>query len=77
MSAAYRARYRNDLPPLIADLPPAPAATLTAPGWRALATLTALQVRTSPTGIPGGVVLRSRPGLAGVGFALLFMLLAL
>ncbi|WP_324277220.1 DUF1707 domain-containing protein [Blastococcus brunescens] len=77
MTEAYRARYRDDLPPLITDLPPAPAPAMTAPGWRALTTLALLQVRTSLARIPGGGALRSRPGLAGVGIALLFVLLVL
>ncbi|MGY1603596.1 DUF1707 SHOCT-like domain-containing protein [Geodermatophilus sp. SYSU D00815] len=46
-TAAFAARYVDDLPPLTADLPdPAPVA----PGWRALASTAALQARTSVLG---------------------------
>ncbi|WP_448628153.1 DUF1707 SHOCT-like domain-containing protein [Geodermatophilus sp. URMC 64] len=48
-SAAFAARYVDDLPPLTADLPdPTPVA----PGWRAVASTAALQARTSVMGAP-------------------------
>jgi len=82
MHAAYAARFRADLPPLTADLPPAteqPAA----PGWRQLGTMAAQQVRTSlmtglssPTrwGLVAAVLLLALlvVGLAGVAVHELF-----
>jgi hypothetical protein len=48
-SAAFAARYVDELPPLTADLPdPTPVA----PGWRAVASTAALQARTSVMGAP-------------------------
>ncbi|MCW2700874.1 MAG: hypothetical protein JWQ45_2409 [Blastococcus sp.] len=46
MAAAYAARFAHDLPPLTADLPPAPALAPAAPGWRSIAVLVWLQLRT-------------------------------
>ena len=50
VAAAYAARYLDELPRLTADLPPAPATAPAAPGWRALASLIWLQVRTTARG---------------------------
>jgi hypothetical protein len=46
VAAAYAARFLTDLPPLTADLPPAPVPAPMAPGWRTLAVLAWLQLRT-------------------------------
>ena len=45
MAAAYATQHLDELPPLIADLPPVVPPPPAAPGWRALATLLLLQVR--------------------------------
>jgi hypothetical protein len=50
--AALEARYADELPPLTADLPPAPDPAPVAPGWRAVASVAALQARTSLLGAP-------------------------
>jgi len=47
MAAAWAARLRDDLPTLTADLPPAPVASVVAPGWRQVISLTLLQARAS------------------------------
>jgi hypothetical protein len=47
VAAAYAARFRDELRGLTADLPPVPATAPVAPGWRALALLAWLQVRTA------------------------------
>jgi hypothetical protein len=76
VAAAYGARFRDELRPLTADLPPAPMSAPVAPGWQALALLVWLQVRTSVAGLwrrfRGAV--RSRPRLAVVTVALLALL---
>ena len=76
VAAAYGARFRDELPPLTADLPPAPVSAPVAPGWRALAVLVWLQVRTAVAGLwrrfRGAV--RSRPRLAVATVALLALL---
>jgi hypothetical protein len=66
VTAAYTSRFLEDLPPLTADLPPAPASAPVAPGWRALAALAWLQLRTALAGLRRGGALRSRPRLAVV-----------
>jgi hypothetical protein len=70
MIAAYAARFVDDLPQLTADLPPAPVPAPVAPGWRALAMLAFLQLRTAVAGLSWRTV-RSRPRVA---FALLLLL---
>ncbi|WP_209306406.1 DUF1707 domain-containing protein [Blastococcus sp. CT_GayMR19] len=76
VAAAYGARFRDELPRLTADLPPAAVSAPVAPGWRALALLVWLQVRTAVAGLwrrfRGGV--RSRPRLAVATVALLALL---
>lgn len=49
MAVAYAARHLDDLPPLTADLPPAPGAAEApaAPGWRPLAAQAWTQTRAS------------------------------
>ncbi|SFE96566.1 DUF1707 SHOCT-like domain-containing protein [Blastococcus tunisiensis] len=64
MRTAYGARFRDDLAPLTADLPAAPAPAPS--GWAGLATLALLQARASLAAIPHAGVLRSRPGRAAV-----------
>jgi hypothetical protein len=63
VAAAYAARFLHELPPLTADLTPAPAPAPAAPGWRALMLLAWLQLRTALSGISWGRV-RSRPRMA-------------
>jgi Domain of unknown function (DUF1707) len=45
MSAAYAATYRDELPVLTADLPPAGPAPLPASGWRPLWAMLVVQLR--------------------------------
>ena len=63
MIAAYATRF-------VDDLPPAPVPAPVAPGWRALAVLAFLQLRTAVAGLSWRTV-RSRPRVA---FALLLLL---
>jgi hypothetical protein len=51
VAAAYAARFVRELPPLTADLPPATPPAPVAPGWRALAVMAWLQVRTALAGL--------------------------
>jgi Domain of unknown function (DUF1707) len=77
VAAAYAARFLDELPQLTADLPPAPASAPVAPGWRALALLAWLQVRTAVAGLWRGIrrAARSRPPrLAGVAVATVALL---
>lgn len=76
VAAAYAARYRDELPRLTADLPPAPAAAPVAPGWRALALLAWLQVRTAVAGLWRATrrAVRARPRLVAAMLALLALL---
>lgn len=62
VAAAYGARFREELPLLTADLPPAPASAPTPPGWQALLTLLLLQMRTSLSALPGGGIALSPRG---------------
>jgi hypothetical protein len=78
VAAAYEARFRDELPRLTADLPPAPVSAPVAPGWRALGLLAWLQLRTAVADLwrrSRGAV-RSRPRLAAALLAL-FALLAI
>jgi hypothetical protein len=59
LAAVWASRWRDELPPLTADLPPAPVPAPppdAAPGWQTLGTLAMAQVRHSlartPTGNP-------------------------
>jgi hypothetical protein len=77
VATAYAARFRDELPALTADLPPAPATSPVAPGWRALLVLAWLQLRTALAGFSWrgtGRAVRSRPGLAVAAVALLALL---
>jgi hypothetical protein len=74
MTAAYAARFLDELPPLTSDLPPAPVPAPVAPGWRPLALLALLQVRTALTGLSWRTV-RSRPRIVIAVLLLLGLLL--
>jgi hypothetical protein len=74
VAAAYAARYLTDLPELTADLPPMAAPAPVAPGWRALATLAWLQLRTAMAGLSWRDV-RARPRLALAAAAVLAVLM--
>jgi hypothetical protein len=76
VAAAYAARFRDELPRLSADLPPASESAPVAPGWRALAVLVRLQVRTAVAALWRRFrgVLRARPRLAVAVVALLALL---
>jgi hypothetical protein len=73
VAATYEARFVADLPALTADLPPAPAPAPLAPGWRTLAVLAWLQLRTLFTRTTLRSV-RARPRLALALVALLAVL---
>jgi hypothetical protein len=76
VAAAYTARFRDELPRLTADLPPIPSSAPVAPGWRTLALLAWLQLRTAVGGLWRGTrgAFRSRPRLAVAAVALLALL---
>jgi Domain of unknown function (DUF1707) len=76
VAAAYAARYLDELPRLTADLPPAPATAPAAPGWRALASLIWLQVRTTVAALWRRTrrTVRARPRLVVGMLALLALL---
>jgi hypothetical protein len=74
VAAAYAARFAADLPPLTADLPPAPVPAPVAPGWRALAVLAVLQLRSALAGISWPRIVRSRPRLAVAAIVVLALL---
>jgi phytoene dehydrogenase-like protein len=77
VAAAYAARFLDELPGLTADLPPAPAdAPAAPPGWRALAVLAWLQLRTAVADLRRSTVgaVRFRPRLAIAVVALLALL---
>jgi len=77
VTAAYAARYVQDLPALTADLPPAPPSAPVAPGWRALAALAWLQLRTALAGLSWrGALSRPRLVLAVVGLLAVLTLAA-
>ena len=76
LAAAYAVRFLDELPSLTADLPPppAPAPAAVAPGWRVLATLVWLQLRTLATRSTLRSV-RTRPRLGLAVLALLAVLM--
>jgi hypothetical protein len=76
VGAAYAARYRDELPWLTADLPPDSASAPVAPGWRALALLVWLQLRTAVTDLWRAArrVVRTRPRLVVAVLAVLALL---
>jgi hypothetical protein len=79
VTAAYAARHVHELPPLTADLPSAVPPAPVAPGWRAIAVLLWLQLRTLLTASTWRGMVRSaraRPRLA-VAVAALFAVLML
>ncbi|WP_448624308.1 DUF1707 SHOCT-like domain-containing protein [Geodermatophilus sp. URMC 64] len=69
MAAALEARFLDELPALTSDLPPAAAPT--APGWRAVGSMLATQVRTE---LQGGLRSR-RVAVAALAAVLLLVLL--
>jgi Domain of unknown function (DUF1707) len=73
VAAAYAARFLRELPPLTADLPPAAPPAPVPPGWRALAVVAWLQLRTALAGISWRSV-RGRPRLAIAAVAVLALL---
>jgi hypothetical protein len=73
MAATYAVRYLDELPPLTADLAPAPAPAPVAPGWRALLVMAWVQLRTLFTRATLRSV-RARPRLAIAVLALLAVL---
>jgi hypothetical protein len=73
IAAAFAAKFVHDLPPLTADLPPAPLPAPVAPGWRMLATLAWLQLRTALAGVSWRGA-RARPRLAVAVLALVAVL---
>ena len=78
VTAAYAARFLHELPPLTADLPPIPLPAPVAPGWRAVAVLLWLQLRTllhASTWQDVTRFARSRPRLAIAVAGLLAVLL--
>ena len=81
MAVAYDARYLNDLPPLTADLPQPPSASLTvraaAPGWRALLAMVWVRLRTLVAGSATGRPSRRRLAVVGVIAIALVVLLVL
>jgi hypothetical protein len=77
LAATYAVRFLDELPPLTADLPPAPAPAAVAPGWRALLVLFWLQLRTALADFSWrgtGRAVRSRPRLAVAAVAMLALL---
>jgi hypothetical protein len=74
VAAAYTARFVDDLPRLTADLPPAPVPAPVAPGWRALAVLAFLQLRTALGGISWRAAVGSRRRLAVAAVVVLAVL---
>ncbi len=76
VAAAYTARFQDELPRLTADLPPIPSSAPVAPGWRTVALLAWLQLRTAVGGLWRGTrgAFRSQPRLAVAGVALLALL---
>jgi hypothetical protein len=66
VATAYATRFRDDLPRLTADLPPGPPPAPVAPGWRALALLTWLQLRSSLTPAVRGLAASPRRLVLGV-----------
>jgi hypothetical protein len=76
VAAAYAARFLDELGPLTADLPPAPASAPVAPGWRALALLAWLQLRTAVATLARATrrAVRGRPRLVVAMLAALVLL---
>ncbi|MBM7805102.1 hypothetical protein JOD57_000939 [Geodermatophilus bullaregiensis] len=78
MAAAFAAVHLRDLPPLTADLPPAPehvTAYATAPGWRPLGLMAWEQVRATVAGARGGGPAGVRLALTAVAALLVLVLL--
>jgi len=79
VAEAYTARHLHELPPLTADLPRAAPSAPVAPGWRAVAVLLWLQLRTllnasTWRGAARSVLGRPRLALAVAGLLAVLML---
>jgi hypothetical protein len=74
VTAAYSARFLQELPRLTADLPPAPSPAPVAPGWRALMLLAWLQLRSTLTRSSLRAAAGARRRLAVAAVALLAVL---
>ncbi len=76
VATAYATRFRDELPRLTADLPPAAGPAPAAPGWRALAVLVGLQVRAAVATLwrRSSGAARARPRVAVAVVALLALL---
>ena len=75
MAAAWAAVHVRDLAPLTTDLPPARPASSAPPGWGALATMAAEQMRATLQGARSGGLSRPRVA-AALAVALLLVVLA-
>jgi hypothetical protein len=53
VAAAYAAQYRDELPPLLADLPAGAGFGSTAPAWQEIWVSAVWRARTTVTGAPG------------------------
>jgi len=76
MAAAFAARHLHELPPLTADLPPAPVPAAPAPGWRPLGTLALAQTQASVAWLMADG-LRSRRALTALAGLLAVLLLVM
>jgi hypothetical protein len=74
VTAAYSARFLQELPRLTADLPPAPSPAPVAPGWRSLMLLAWLQLRSTLTRSSWRAAARAPRRLAVAVVALLAVL---
>lgn len=77
LATTYAARFLDELPPITADLPPAPEPAAVARGWRPLLVLAWLQLRAALAGFSWrgtGRAVRSRPRLAVAAVAMLALL---
>jgi hypothetical protein len=70
MARVWAARHVDELPPLVADLP---EPTAPPPGWRALAALALLQLRTTLGGAAGPGSRAARVRLAALSVAALLL----
>jgi hypothetical protein len=73
MARAWASRHLDELPELTADLPAPVAAQPAAPGWRALALLAVLQLRTTLGGAAGPGSRAAQVRLAALSVAVLLV----